>query len=174
MPRKRFNTPRKVIYYEYAKLIYRSRYDKWGVKFKSGKDYIRIEYIFKQLLDNKIKPSNILRENKLLVGSENSCVYCGASENLQWEHIIPKAKGGPDIIDNMVLACRKCNLSKGARDIFDWCQSHFEIPRIVLGKHLKLLLLEYEKQKKMDSTSDELGFELSRKNLALIFETNER
>lgn len=31
------------------------------------------------------------------------------------DHIIPYSKGGPDHIDNLVIICRKCNMSKGNR-----------------------------------------------------------
>lgn len=36
------------------------------------------------------------------------------------EHIIPKAQGGPDELWNLCLACKRCNLQKGARDPWQW------------------------------------------------------
>lgn len=30
------------------------------------------------------------------------------------DHVVAKANGGPDTIDNLVAACGPCNLSKGA------------------------------------------------------------
>jgi 5-methylcytosine-specific restriction endonuclease McrA len=49
------------------------------------------------------------------------CAYCG-KENvpLQIEHIVPRAKGGTNRVSNLCLACEKCNLAKGARDIKDF------------------------------------------------------
>ena len=46
------------------------------------------------------------------------CTYCGI-ENvpLQIEHIHPKSKGGSNRISNLCLACEKCNLKKGTKDI---------------------------------------------------------
>jgi 5-methylcytosine-specific restriction endonuclease McrA len=41
------------------------------------------------------------------------CAYCGAEKvPLEIEHMIPKSKGGTDRIDNLAIACVKCNQEK--------------------------------------------------------------
>jgi len=42
------------------------------------------------------------------------CVKCGRSEALEFDHIIPVAKGGSDTARNLQLLCETCNRSKGA------------------------------------------------------------
>lgn len=43
------------------------------------------------------------------------CVACGARDYLEFDHIIPYAKGGANTVDNVQLLCRRCNLNKRDR-----------------------------------------------------------
>lgn len=40
------------------------------------------------------------------------CADCGATDYLEFDHIVPVAKGGSNSDQNIQLLCRKCNLSK--------------------------------------------------------------
>lgn len=42
------------------------------------------------------------------------CVYCGAEAN-EADHVIPKAQGGRDLLENLVAACKRCNGKKQDR-----------------------------------------------------------
>ena len=44
---------------------------------------------------------------------DHQCQYCGSTEDLTLDHIIPKSKGGGDTWDNLVTCCIKCNSKKG-------------------------------------------------------------
>jgi 5-methylcytosine-specific restriction endonuclease McrA len=51
------------------------------------------------------------------------CAYCDTPltpDNTHIEHIQPLSKGGAHSIDNVVLACKNCNLSKGAKTLDQW------------------------------------------------------
>lgn len=139
-------TIRELVYWEYAKLIS-------GSAVGDRKNYGFVMYTFKQLKEHKMNPSTILKENKKLVEESNRCAYCGYCDNLQWEHIIPKSRGGSDTIDNMVQACPKCNLAKSDKDPFEWYRKErrYEIPRLVLGKYLKQIYEMHEKNGTLDS-----------------------
>ena len=55
-------------------------------------------------------------KRQLFNDQQRRCVYCGRVyryNELEIEHIIPRALGGPDHIRNSQLACRTCNLAKG-------------------------------------------------------------
>ncbi len=46
------------------------------------------------------------------------CQYCrtkGQAADLTFDHVVPKAKGGRTSWDNIVTACQRCNLKKGAK-----------------------------------------------------------
>ncbi len=40
------------------------------------------------------------------------CQYCGSPEDLTFDHIIPRSKGGQTTWENVVAACSPCNLRK--------------------------------------------------------------
>jgi hypothetical protein len=44
-----------------------------------------------------------------------ACVECGATEYLEFDHVIPWSRGGATSVGNLQLLCRRCNLAKGAR-----------------------------------------------------------
>lgn len=47
-----------------------------------------------------------------------SCQYCGdefAAENLTFDHVLPRSRGGRTQWENIVTACSPCNLNKGNR-----------------------------------------------------------
>lgn len=49
----------------------------------------------------------------------HTCQYCGRKPPevaLQLDHVYPVALGGRNNIDNLLTACRDCNVGKGARD----------------------------------------------------------
>ena len=41
------------------------------------------------------------------------CAYCGTSESLTLDHVMPKSRGGASSWDNWVTACKTCNAKKG-------------------------------------------------------------
>lgn len=139
MPPQLVKNIKELIFYQYAKIIASSARI-------SGYPFIVSR--MKLLASGEIQMSTVLRELKMQMLAElKCCEYCNAMDELSWDHLIPRSKNGPDTADNHVLACRKCNSSKGAKGIYEWygLKRKDDLPRIVAGKYLKLLYEIHEK-----------------------------
>ena len=66
-------------------------------------------------LKSFIKPSeypNFTRFNVFL-RDKFTCQYCGDKNDLTFDHLLPKSKGGLTDWENVVTACSVCNVKKG-------------------------------------------------------------
>ena len=45
------------------------------------------------------------------------CQYCGCKQELTFDHLVPRARGGETRWDNVVAACSPCNLAKGSKSL---------------------------------------------------------
>jgi 5-methylcytosine-specific restriction endonuclease McrA len=69
----------------------------------------------KTYIKNNSMSVEISRKN-ILVRDNYTCQYCETHSNaLTVDHIIPKFRGGQDIWENLVGACKNCNQKKGTR-----------------------------------------------------------
>lgn len=66
------------------------------------KGYVRVPYR-RVLLTRR----NVLRRDG------HRCQYCGATDRLTLDHVLPRSRGGPDTWENLVAACVPCNNRKG-------------------------------------------------------------
>ena len=68
-------------------------------------------------LKSFIKPRsnpNFTRFNVFL-RDKFSCQYCGSNDELTFDHLLPRSKGGKTDWENVVTACSACNVKKGGR-----------------------------------------------------------
>ncbi len=151
MPPKYVKTIREELLYEYAKLISRT-------VFKGEINYKFVSDRFKALRDGEITMSGTIREWQKEQELPKECVFCGAKENLQMDHLISRSRGGNDSADNMVWACQNCNTSRGDRGIFVWLglKKKDNLHRIVAGKYLKQLFDLHEAKETMNIHKDNI------------------
>jgi hypothetical protein len=112
---------------------------------------------YKKRVKGEVEMSKVLKENQYqLKENRGVCTYCNRESDTTFDHIIPRDKGGPDEISNMVPACQSCNSSKSNSDLLDWHQEHgIPIDRVVLGKYLKHKWDELEQEEKLDEQMPE-------------------
>lgn len=58
-----------------------------------------------------------------------TCQYCGSGEDLTYDHLVPRSRGGRTTWDNIVAACSSCNLRKGGRLLRESGLALFRKPR---------------------------------------------
>jgi hypothetical protein len=151
MPPPYVKTIREEILYEYAKLISRSAYNSVQRGFITDR--------FKKLRDGEISISDSIREWEREQELPKECVFCGNTEGLSTDHLIPRNRGGDDSADNLVQACQTCNASRGDKGVLEWLglKKKDGLHRLVAGKYLKQLLRVHEAAGTLDLMKDELG-----------------
>lgn len=68
--------------------------------------------------DRMSLPVITLSHHNVMMRDGFQCQYCGARPGiaeLNIDHVTPKSRGGRDIWENLVAACRTCNREKGGR-----------------------------------------------------------
>jgi len=68
-------------------------------------------------LRNYVKPSRYpaFTRFNVFLRDKFECQYCGSPEDLTFDHLIPKSRGGLTTWQNVLAACAPCNLRKGNR-----------------------------------------------------------
>jgi 5-methylcytosine-specific restriction endonuclease McrA len=56
------------------------------------------------------------------------CQYCGSREDLTFDHLIPRSKGGATTWENVLTACSPCNLRKGNKSTDEIGMHPFQMP----------------------------------------------
>ncbi len=55
----------------------------------------------------------ILTRQNIFRRDDHKCQYCGASQELTLDHVLPRSRKGGTTWDNLVTACKPCNTRKG-------------------------------------------------------------
>jgi 5-methylcytosine-specific restriction endonuclease McrA len=71
----------------------------------------------------------------LLEKWRRTCAYCGKQNvPLQIEHLVARANGGTDRLSNLTLACEKCNLAKGTKELAVFLKQQPEVAKRILAQ----------------------------------------
>ena len=98
-----------------------------GFRFYFDKDF---NYLLNEELENLNNRQSLIRAKERLRMYANlyvrdlkskvekvNCKICLSKEKLQYDHIIPISKGGKNIVENIQVLCRTCNIRKSNKII---------------------------------------------------------
>ncbi|MFI5252323.1 MAG: HNH endonuclease [Bacteroidota bacterium] len=127
-------TIRDLLYWQFALLTA-------GPANKNGKRDATATQYYKKLKSGDVVWDDAIRTFILKVLKPHQCLYCGSAENLTVDQLIHPSRGGPNIPDNLVVACKQCVAKKGTFGVYEWfeLEGKFEMPPIVESKYLRLL-----------------------------------
>lgn len=139
MAKQKIETVRDRIFFSYANLaMAHSAVARKQEKYGQFNFMVRAR-LFKGLKDGSMNMRTIFDDEKIKVQTGRICNYCGSTDRLALDHIFPQKYGGQDNADNLILTCRKCNSSKGKKDLMEWMNSRGQfLPLMVIRRYLKL------------------------------------
>ena len=70
----------------------------------------------------------LIKHTVVLYGIEHGCIYCGATDGIVPDHVIPRRRGGSNNLRNLVPACGSCNPSKRNKTLAEWGRSFLYVP----------------------------------------------
>ena len=125
--------------------------DQGASKYKRVHHIVR-NRLYHGLVSKKMSMKSLYHDERLKMTKARACYYCGAEKNLCVDHLIPRIRGGPDRADNLVWACRKCNSSKGGKDMLAWSVQKRNFPPILLlRRYVKIASRYCEEHELMDA-----------------------
>lgn len=139
MAKKKLEKVSEVLFYTYANLaMAHTAVERGHTKYGTFNYIIRAK-LFKGLKEGSMNIRSIFDDEKIKIQTGSFCNYCGSSEKLALDHILSKHSGGGDLAENLILACRACNSSKGKKDLLEWMLDRQKfLPLMVIRRYLKL------------------------------------
>jgi len=72
---------------------------------------VRLIKVIRMIYRNRVPYS----KRNIMVRDGHKCVYCGATDKLTIDHMVPVSRGGKTNFENCVTACQPCNNKKNNR-----------------------------------------------------------
>ena len=87
--------------------------------YKNNPDKWRI-YTAKRRAIVKEAETNYISNKEISTLYASPCFYCGETERITMEHLIPLSRGGRHSIGNLAPMCESCNKSKNDKLLVEW------------------------------------------------------
>lgn len=120
--------------------------------------YGPIHYMVRSRLYARLKKSTmnigpLADDERLKMVLPQACCYCGSSEFLSVDHLIPTKRGDSNTGDNLVWACRSCNSSKSAQDVLEWLVTRNQFPPVLLLRRYLKVAVEITRTRNLMDTA---------------------
>lgn len=147
----RTESVREHLYWCYANLAMAHAAVEAGDSSYGPTHYMIRNRLWSALKSGEMDVASLADDEKLKLRLPQACVYCGCCTGLSVDHLVASSRGGKNVGENMVWACRSCNSSKGVRDALVWLKSQGRFPPLlVLRRYLKLALAWFEEADGLD------------------------
>lgn len=96
----------------------------WAKNNPDKRKFIIFNYDSKRRAIKK-KGDSFIAVKQWADNQQKICYWCNVECKSEYhiDHYVPLAKGGTHTIDNLVIACPKCNLTKNAKDPYKFAQT---------------------------------------------------
>ncbi len=107
----------------------RERIDKLGRAYLAARPHMRQSISFANGSNRNARRLGVPGKlyGRDVIKLDSSCHYCDGPATT-WDHVVPLARGGPNLIENIVRCCIACNRSKARRTPEEW-RAGISIPR---------------------------------------------
>ncbi len=145
----KITTVGEVLYWSYANLAMAHS----AVTEQVG-EYGRMQYMIRARLYSGLKQQTmrigpLADDERLKMVLPQACGCCGSRERLSVDHLIPTKRGGANVGDSLVWACRSCNSSKCARDMLEWLAEQNNFPSLLLLRRYLKLAIEMARERNL-------------------------
>jgi len=131
----------ELLYWSYANLAMMANVLEDGASRPGRKHFAIRSRLYAGLCRGTMNVRGFLDDEKLKLRLPKACWYCGGADRLSADHIIPQDKGGADGGENLIYACRRCNSSKGSKDLLAWMAQQGRFPPLyLLRRYLKMAI----------------------------------
>ena len=149
-PHPKFDTWGDYLNYSYANLNALCYAEAEGIRERNRVFYLIRAKAYKAYREGRWNIHSLYAENREKMLNAGYCYYCECeipTKDRTADHIIPRIKGGDDTMDNLLIACKHCNSSKGSLDLFEWYFTKLGYwPNIWLIVHYMKQIYMYSKE----------------------------
>ena len=110
-------------------------------------------------------PSTAVTVDRLIGRDGGICVWCGRAPwraDLTAEHLLPRARHGHGLAENLTLACRRCNRRRRTRSVAAYVRAQIDA-----GEHPRLDLLR-EALERLSRSASRRHAQYARRELQLL------